>query len=247
MKNFRKSFCYQLIFLLGMLTPVQAQEVNDPFESVNRGVFWFNEQVDDYFLAPVARAYKFVLPKFARSGISNFFDNLRYPSLLVSDVVQGKFDQAGLHTVRFLFNSTVGIAGLIDVAEYNGLEDHHEDFGTALGYYGISEGPYLVLPLLGPSNIRDGVGRIVDTFLNPLYWVFAAADEDAVRYGVAGGVRLLEAVDDRSEILEAVDTGKEATLDYYSFVQSSYHQIRQNQIYDGEPPDEFEDEFGDEE
>lgn len=145
----------------------EVEEPYDPLEDFNRAIFSFNDTLDVHLLEPVARAYRDYTPDPMRTGIGNFFLNLRYPSYLVSDVVQGKFDQVLEHTGRFLINSTVGVVGLIDVAKDWGLPDHDEDFGIALAYHGVPSGPYLVIPVVGPSSVRDGVGRVVDAFLDP--------------------------------------------------------------------------------
>jgi len=217
---------------------------NDPFESVNRKIFWFNDKIDINVLEPVAHVYEDNVPRPIQTGIGNFFENLKYPKYLVSDIVQLKFTQALEHTGRFLVNTTVGIAGLMDVAEDMGLEKHREDFGTALGYHGVGEGPYIVLPLVGPSNVRDTVGFVVDTFLDPFNfldprfgWPYSG-----VRSGVSdpvtiGGVTV-RTIDDRAGLIEAVDSARESAVDYYLFIESAYHQHREGLIHDGYVPDD---------
>lgn len=207
----------------------------DPIEPVNRGIFWFNDQLDIYLLEPVARGYFDYVPRPIRTGVKNFFRNIKSPVYVFSDLVQLKFEQAGIHTARFLINSTIGVLGVMDVARKWGLEHETEDFGIALGYYGVPEGPYLVLPLLGPSNLRDLVGTVVDGFLDPV--PYAAATWDDGIYLVVG-LKVVDVVDKRSRLLDAIETGKEGSVDYYLFIQSTYHQVRQNDIYDGAPPDE---------
>lgn len=239
-----------LVFLVNLSAPAQAQEIYDPLEPMNRKVFWFNDQLDIYLLEPVARGYDYIMPEFAQTGVANFFDNLRYPSYLVSDLVQLKFVQAAEHTGRFLVNSTVGIGGLIDVAKHIGLPDHEEDFGTALGYHGVPPGPYLVLPVIGPSNVRDAVGTVVDFFLDPLnieLYVDAVGIADDAIF-VAWPLRIVQR---RADLIQAVETAKETSTDYYLFMQSSYHQYREGLIHDGMPPDEEwlddDEDFGDDE
>jgi len=214
--------------------PSEAQ-VHDPLEGMNRGIFWFNDKLDVFVLEPVARGYDKVLPKPVKDGVHNFFINIRSPIYVVSDIVQLKFGEAGNHTGRFLINSTLGVLGLFDVAKSFGMEHESEDFGVALGYHGVPEGPYLVLPLLGPSNVRDLFGRIVDIFLNPVYYANEVSDSGTE---ISYGLTAVEAVDDRSNLLEAVESAKEASVDYYSFVKNSFHQHRQNLIYDNDPPEE---------
>lgn len=216
-----------------------AQEVSDPLEPVNRAIFAFNDTVDVYLFEPAARGYDAILPIPAQSGVSNFFDNLNYPIHLVSDLVQFKFSQALIHTERFLINTTVGFVGFVDVAERMNIPKHEEDFGTALGYHGVAEGPYIVLPFLGPSNARDAVGRLVDAFLTPTYAINYFDVDSAFEITLA--LRALDAINTRAQLLEAIETGKAGTLDYYSFAKSSYHQHRQALIYDGVPPEDEDD------
>lgn len=208
----------------------------DPIEPVNRGTFWFNDQFDYYLLEPVSSGYNYVMPEVAQEGVNNFFMNLRYPSYLVSDIVQFKFDQVVDHTGRFLINSTIGLLGLIDVAKHVGLPDHEEDFGIALAYQGVPPGPYIVLPFIGPSNLRDTVGFVVDTAINPLQlFTYTDAHSDA-KLAVSTGGTALKAVQTRVNYDEAIKTGKEASLDYYLFLQSAYYQYREGLVTDGKPP-----------
>ncbi len=224
----------------------ESEEISDPFESFNRGMFWFNDHVDMYFFEPVSEGYNYVMPKFAQEGVSNAFENLKYPSYLVSDILQLKFTQAAEHTGRFLINSTVGLAGLIDVAKHFGLERHHEDFGIALANNGVGPGPYLVLPFWGPTTLRDGIGRVVDGFLDPVGWIAYSSADDTDALMITTGSYLLDAVNTRAGLLEAVKAAKEASVDYYLFIQSSYYQNRAGLIHDKSSDDEFQDDFDDE-
>jgi len=213
------------------------KEIRDPLEMLNRGVFWFNDKFDVFFGEPVARGYDFIVPNRVQKGVSNFFDNLSYPSYLVSDLVQFKFTQAAEHTGRFLINSTVGLAGFIDVAKCAGLEKHQEDFGLALAYHGVPPGPYLVIPVLGPSNLRDGVGQVVDFVLHPFFWVsqttrISSKDSDYITWGGA----TLQFVNTRARLLDVVEAAKEGSVDYYLFMQGAYYQYREGLLYDGDPP-----------
>lgn len=222
-----------LVILLPQVLLAEPEEVSDPLEPVNRAIFWFNDQVDYLFLEPLAEGYDFIMPEFAQDGVRNFFDNLRYPSVFVSSLLQGKFEQAGEQTGRFLLNSTLGIGGLVDVADDFGLERHREDFGITLAYHDIPAGPYLVLPFLGPSNLRDGVGRVADSFLDPIYhlgWIADMDDEDV--WVVSVSSRALDVLQTRTDLLEAVKAGKESSLDYYLFVQSAYYQHRAGVLND---------------
>jgi phospholipid-binding lipoprotein MlaA len=220
-------------------------EISDPFEGVNRAIFWFNDKFDIYLAEPVAEVYDFVFPELVKDSVSNFFRNIETPVYLVSDIIQGKFDQVHLHTSRFLINSTAGIGGLFDFATGLGLEHHYEDFGTALAYHGVGDGPYIVIPFLGPSNLRDGLSRIVDRSLTPTTYIISSFSwhpdtEDAVLISTTG----LEIISKRASLLEAVDSAKSASVDYYLFVRAAYKQSRDADIYDGVPPDDmdFEDE-----
>ncbi len=239
-----RKFFFGVLLVAGAFQPgtaAFAEEVSDPLETFNRAMFWFNNQLDTYLLEPVARAYDFIVPDPVQTSVGNFFENLTYPVYLVSDVVQGKFDQAGTHTGRFVVNTTVGVAGLFDVAEDWGLKRHREDFGVALAYHGVPSGPYLVLPILGPSNFRDGFGRIVDGFLDPVFYVPSTNWSEGAKLSVTLGLKGLQLIDTRAGLLEAVDTAKESSLDMYLFVQSAYYQHRRGVLYDGDPPDEEDD------
>lgn len=231
-----------LIFVLGCSSQKAptAQPVQDPLEKVNRKVFWFNDQVDTYFLAPVARGYESITPKPVEDSIRNFFSNLRFPVHFVSDLIQLKFTDAAEHTGRFLVNTTIGGLGFFDVATDMGLHGTQDDIGVAFGYYGVPEGPYLVLPIIGPSNLRDAIGRIGNLALDPLYFLSRVGESSDGKDWALMGAYALDVVDTRASLLEAVKTAKESSLDYYLFAQSAYHQYRQGLIYDGNAPDDEE-------
>jgi phospholipid-binding lipoprotein MlaA len=230
-------FLLVLVVILFNYCPVLAETIEDdgdPWEPFNRAIFSFNDTVDEYFFEPIAKGYNYVMPSRVKIGVNNLFENLSYPMYLLSDLVQLKFEQVGDHTGRFLINSTAGVLGVMDVAKDVGLAKHYEDFGVALGYDGIPGGPYLVLPFFGPGNVRDTVGKVVDNFMTPFFYI----DNPPVTISLTG----LSLIDTRRTLIDAVDLGKESSLDYYSFVRSSYHQRRQSLIYDGEPPEEEEQE-----
>lgn len=197
-------------------------EVSDPLETVNRGVFWFNEQADRFVIKPVAKGYDWLLPKPVKRGVSNVFDNLFTPVVAVSDLMQGNFQESAADVGRFVVNSTVGVVGIFDVATGWGLEKRREDIGQAFGAWGIGSGPYLVLPILGPSNVRDGVGLVGNYFLSPQNYI----EDDETRWGVV----LLGGIDTRYRLLDASAVLEQAALDRYAFVRSSYAQHRQNLI-----------------
>ena len=201
-----------------------AVEVSDPLETVNRGVFWFNEQADRFVIKPVAKGYDWLLPKPVKRGVSNVFDNLFTPVVAVSDLLQGNLAESAADVGRFAVNSTVGLVGIFDVATGWGLEKRREDIGQAFGAWGIGSGPYLVLPILGPSNLRDGVGLVGNYFLSPQNYI----DDEGVRWGVTA----LGGIDTRYRLLDASTVLEQAALDRYAFVRSSYAQHRQNLVED---------------
>jgi phospholipid-binding lipoprotein MlaA len=218
----------------------EIEEPYDPIEPVNRAIFDFNDTVDVYVLEPVAKAYRNNLPDFMQTGIGNFFSNLRYPSYLVSDIIQGKFDQVLDHTGRFLINSTIGVLGFIDVAEDWGLPDHREDFGIGLAYHGVPHGPYLVVPFIGPSSVRDGFGLIVDGFLDPIGWVGYSSLSAGTKVAIAATTLGVKVVHTRAGLLQAIEAAKESSVDYYLFAQGAYYQYRHGLVTDGKDEDDME-------
>ena len=205
----------------------------DPLEPLNRGIYKFNDGVDIMFVKPLSEAYRFYLPELARTGVSNVFSNINDVIVALNNLLQGKFVNAMSDVGRIVVNSTIGVLGLIDVATEFGLEKNHEDFGQTLGYWGIGDGPYLVLPFLGPSNFRDGVGWVGDIYTWPVTYV------QRVRYrNTITGIRFISA---RAELLEASKILETAALDPYEFVRDAYMQRRRNQVYDGKPPADDDD------
>lgn len=231
------SFLGAIVLLSGCATAVQKpDEIWDPLEPVNRKIYWFNDKVDTFVMEPVAKGYRDYVPDPVKEMVDNFFENLRYPVYLTSDILQLKFDQVGLHTARFMLNSTMGVGGLFDVAERHGHEIHVEDSGVTLAAWGVPAGPYLVLPFIGPSNARDAVGLIADNFLNPLYWLAYEVDDAQTSDAISIGSTALKVIHTRYELLEAIEATRESSLDPYSFIQSSYYQYREGLLYDGESP-----------
>lgn len=214
-------------------------EPSDPLEPFNRGVYKFNRVADRYVLRPVAKTYKSYTPPEFRIGIHNFIDNLFYPTTIVNDVLQGKFAQGGKDLGRFVVNSTLGIVGLMDVATPLGLERNDEDLGQTLGRYGVGEGWYLMLPLLGPSDARDLFGRIGDSFTGPtpiadLADAYSVTDyhvPDTIDYSLTA----LDGIDTRSRLLDA-DRMLDEQLDPYVFLRTTFLQSRQGKVFDGNPP-----------
>ena len=209
--------------LAGCATPSNPQ---DPFEKFNRATFAFNDTVDRVALKPAATAYKKVLPGFAQTGVNNFFGNLSDAWSSVNNLLQGKGEDGMTDLTRFALNSTFGIAGLLDIASEAGLQKHNEDFGQTLGVWGVPSGPYLMLPLLGPSTVRDTAALPADFAADP--WSYKTPVN--VR-NIGIGVR---AIDQRAAILEASNLFEEAALDRYEFIRDGYMQRRQSKVYDGE-------------
>lgn len=205
---------------------LEEADNGDPLESVNRAVFEFNDAADRFVFRPLAVAYRDVVPDPAQRGIHNALDNLRAPIVFANDLLQGDLDSAGVTLSRFLVNSTVGLLGLFDVAGDWGLPHHDQDFGLTFASWDIGAGPYLVLPILGPSNPRDASGLLAEFFSDPFSII--ASDNDAdylnyIRYG-------LTALDQRSRVIDDLDTLRKTSLDYYAAIRSLYQQRRAQQI-----------------
>ena len=203
----------------------------DPFESSNRAVFAFNESFDKNIAKPVARGYEKIVPDPVSQAISNFFANLADFGTAVNNLLQGKVLRAIEDAGRIAFNSTFGLGGLIDFASGVGMQKHKEDFGQTLGVWGVDSGPYVMLPILGPSSTRDTVGLGVDLFLlDPVVYLDDTGTE-IVLYGV-------RAVDYRAGLLKTESILEEAALDRYDFIRDAYLQHRESLVYDGNPPNE---------
>ena len=200
-------------------------EVYDPIEPINRAIFSFNNVADRVVLEPIAKGYK-KLPAPIQSGLSNFLSNLRAPLVVVNQILQGQGENAVQSTGRFLINSTVGIFGLFDVAERMGIDEKEEDFGQTLATWGVGDGFYIVLPLFGPSNLRDTTGMVMTMMTDPINAI-------AVSEGEAWIVPMrtaANAVDQRSKIIDEVNALRDNSLDYYAAVRSSYYQNRKAAI-----------------
>ncbi len=204
----------------------------DPFESLNRRVFAFNDTADRYVLKPVAEGYQWITPDPVEKGVSNVFGNIFEVTTIANDLLQFKFTQAASDTARFVVNSTVGIAGIFDVATSIGLEKHNEDFGQTLGYWGIGDGPYVVVPLLGSYTFRSGIGTITQTYTTDL---LPKIDHVPTRNSTIGG----RFIDTRANLLVADDL---ITGDRYTFVRDAYLQRREFLVNDGVVEDSFGDE-----
>lgn len=206
----------------------ESQEVYDPLEPLNRGIFWFNDKVYFYALKPVARVYRHV-PEGLRISIRNFFTNLKTPVRAINAGLQGKFSDTGTELGRFLINTTIGIGGFFDPArEHFNLRIAEEDTGQTLGHYGIGPGPYLVLPFLGPSNLRDGIGEIADTTMDLSYrfWGWHKGNHD---YDYLGA-RIFDTVNEVSLDKDTYEGIKQDSLDPYLFIRDAHEQYRKNLI-----------------
>jgi phospholipid-binding lipoprotein MlaA len=209
----------------------------DPYENFNRKMFSFNDTVDDYVAEPISGAYKWITPQFMQTGVFNFFNNLKNVNVVINDVLQAKFSQSAEDTGRFALNSTVGLGGLFDVAKHVGLEQNEEDFDQTLAVWGVPQGSYLVLPLLGPSTSRGIPGAVFDTAANPASYV-------------GWPVQLVSMLNSRASAEGALKFIDEAALDPYVFTRESFLQWRNNLATDGKSEasldvDDFEDELTD--
>lgn len=202
-----------------------ASAVYDPIEPVNRAVFEFNRVVDGLLIKPIAQLYGLVVPSPIRTGVRNFLANLRSPVIFANDLLQGETERAGTTLGRFMINTTIGLGGVLDPASALGRERHDEDLGQTLAVWGLGDGPYLVLPILGPSNLRDLAGRLGDRFANPLTYL----DDDS--YWIAQTVG--EGVQARYDTLDVLDDLERNSLDFYAAVRAIYAQRRASDIRNG--------------
>jgi phospholipid-binding lipoprotein MlaA len=210
-----------------------APSKDDPLEPMNRALYRVHDVIDTNVVKPIAQGYVDVIPYFIRKGISNVFNNIDDAFSALNGTLQGKFDEAGNDLGRVMVNSLFGVVGLIDVASDIGIERGHEDFGLTFAHWGIPAGPYLFVPLFGPTTVRDGTGVIVRIAVGPVGFIPVVPLRNSL-YGVGF-------VDQRSQLLgvsEIVDT---AALDRYTFIRNAYFQRRRYLFYDGKPPPEAED------
>ncbi len=229
---------FAIAMVTGCATPPPAddkeavaefEQVNDPLEPMNRVVFDFNQAIDKVLLKPLAQGYRATVPAFGRDRVRDVLNNLRSPIIFANDVLQGQPDRAMQTLMRFAFNSSFGIGGLFDVAAEGGLPYHDEDFGQTFAVWGVGEGPYVVLPILGPSNPRDTTGMAVEWLADPFdMWMDHEGQDWAIwtRAGVAG-------VDKRESLLDTLDEVERGSLDYYSAMRSLYRQRRDVEIKNG--------------
>jgi len=222
---FRASVC-----ATALLAPFAAQAATeeDPWESINRPIFRFNDTVDTYALKPIAQGYQAVTPQFLEDGIHNIFLNLGDVTNLANNVLQLKFHNAGVDTARLIVNTTFGIGGFFDVGTKMGLQRNDEDFGQTLGHWGVGSGPYVMLPLLGPSTVRDAIAKYPDTYTEPYRYI----DHVPTRNTTLA----VDVVDTRATLLQAE---KLIRGDKYSFIRNAYLQNREFKVKDGEVEDDF--------
>lgn len=208
--------------------PAGPKDARDPFERFNRSVFTFNDALDRAALKPVARGYVRVVPRPVRTGINHFLTNLGYPRTILNNALQGKLGDTGRDTARLVVNTVLGL-GFFDPATRMGLELHNEDFGQTMGKWGIHSGPFLMLPLLGPSTVRDGLGRLPDEYTTPRHYI----DDSTVRWSIIA----VDVIDARAGLLDTEQLLNSA-FDRYRFVRNAWLQRRQYQVYDGDVPAE---------
>lgn len=220
---------YIFILLLPLLSACASTTRQvDPFESFNRKVYTFNDTIDRAAVKPIAQAYVKAVPNPIRAGVSNILSNLNDISVALNNILQGKLKNAFSDLGRFTINTTVGLFGIFDVASTTGLDKNDEDFGQTLGYWGIGDGPYIVLPFFGPSNLRDSVSRVVDIKTSATNLMLEPKDRNILFS--------FNIIHRRSQLLNASNILSIAAIDEYEFVRDAYFQKRLNQIYDGNPP-----------
>jgi len=232
-----------LVILIGALSlggcattgePQTAASKVDPNESINRDIFAFNDVVDDYVAKPISDSYKWVTPQFVQTGIFNFFNNLKNVNVIINDVLQAKFEQSAEDTGRLIVNSTIGLGGLVDVAKDVGLKQNDEDFDQTLAVWGVPQGSYIVLPLLGPTTVRGIPGSILDTAANPASYI-----------GMP--IQLVQMLNARANAQGSLDVVKEGALDPYVFIREGYLQTREHLATDGksQAANDVDSDFGD--
>ena len=230
-KPITKSAALLLLFFIFVMSPALPQ-TDDPWRETNKRLFMLNDYFDQLIVKPVAAGYTLFIPRVARQGIGNFFSNIDDINVLVNDLLQFKLDAALNDSGRLLVNSTLGLAGVLDIASGFGFYKNEEDFGQTLGHWGLGSGPYVMLPLFGASNVRDSFGLVLDTLFNPIQY----HDEESLRFTLF----LVKETESRSGLLSLDDL---ITGDRYLFVREAYVQRREYLVADGQVEDEFGD-FG---
>ncbi|GLK60840.1 MULTISPECIES: MlaA family lipoprotein [Azotobacter] len=225
-KRLGRSLACAGLVLLPIMTAIAEDQ--DPWETFNRAIFRFNDTLDTYFMKPVAKGYQAIAPQFVEDGVHNAYRNIGEVGNLANDLLQVKFHDAGVDSSRLLLNTTIGVLGFVDVATRMGLNRNDEDFGQTLGAWGVSSGPYVVLPFFGPSTVRDTGGLIGDAFTKPYIYMNNTTAKNALFAG--------EVVDTRASLLSAE---KLITGDRYIFIRNAYMQSREFKAQDGKVEDDF--------
>jgi len=220
-----------LLLMLSLSACATTENHFDPIEPANRVSDRINDTIDIVSLKPAAQGYTAVIPKPIRTAVSNFYDNTTYMNTVLNDFLQGKGAQGSKDFMRLLINSTLGIAGFVDVASSMGFERHQEDFGQTLATWGFSQGAYIVYPLLGPSSVRNTPSFITSTATDPLFW----AGWVVAPY-ITIPIAALKYIDTRARLLEASNMRDDLALDPYVFTREAWRQNREFMVYDGHPP-----------
>jgi len=241
MQKKRKTVSWTTIVLLMLCSgcaAVHGYHPDDPWESWNRGVQSFNDDVDAYMIKPVAVRYEAVMPSFAHHAVTNFFSNIDDIGVSINDALQGKYRQSAMDTARLLVNTTAGAGGLIDVGSMISLPKHYEDFEQTLGWWGVYSGPYLVLPLFGSSSPRGVAGLLGDAAMNPVSYTGIYFNGSVLTaLAVSGGAAAVNTIDTRANSLMLEKVINEAAIDRYQFLKNAYWQRRDYLLHDGNVPD----------
>lgn len=214
----------------GSQGPLGDTEISDPFEGANRAVFRANQALDDAYITPMALTYREVLPGPVKTGVENVLRHVRTPVNMANHLLQGDLSGAGNDLFRGIVNTFVGAGGLFDVAAAEGYEHDHEDFGQTMGVWGIDQGPYFVVPVLGPSTLRDSTGFIVDGLADPVRWYAMNTDRDGVFFGKTA----LQYITLRESLIEVLEDLENSSIDYYAATRSAYYQNRAAMVEDQE-------------
>lgn len=215
----------------GQTVMVGDEQIYDPMEGTNRAIFAFNETVDKAVLEPVARGYRYVAPKPVRTSVRNVLRNLKSPVIMGNELLQGDFEGFANATGRLFINTILGVGGIFDIADQGGIPYQPEDFGQTLAVWGVGHGPYVMIPLIGPSSVRDGTGMLVDSFADPVRIYMFSHDLEWLHYTRVG----VGVIDQREELLDIVDDLRRNSFDYYAALRSAYYQRRQALVNDMDP------------
>ncbi len=237
LNHFRVFILLLLGFFLSGCATTPPTSRKDPYESMNRSIFAFNESVDKNVLKPAAKGYRAVTPDPVEIMITNFYSNLDDVKVIFNDILQLKFREAGSDSARFLINTILGFGGLINYGEDYGFPKRNEDFGQTLGHYDVPSGPYIVLPIVGGSTTRDATAMLVDIGTNPIFYT------GIITVGIGPAMGAVGAIDARAQLLDKEEIIDEAALDKYEFIRDAYLQRRHSLIYDGNPPRSMDDEL----